>query len=520
MHPCHDNFASIGAGFCFPLRFKVEISSDKRSWETVADFTRKDLSNPLLSPVSVDFKPQTATLIRITATKLRERKNDFAMAIAEIKVHTADHGESIPIRSVNAKDSIEAAPRWSKSNLTDDEFASYADADKAVAFEKANAELKALMQKIESNERHEAKKQALEHIDSLKAKLASLPEGKVVYAAATHFKPQGNFKPTSGKPRPVHVLHRGNITQPLTPATPGVLPLAAQSKSSFGDGLSESELRAAFAEWLSNPENPFVWRSIVNRVWLYHFGQGLVDTPNDFGRMGAKPTHPELLDWLAIQFRDGNQSLKDLHRLIVTSNTYQQSSAYSSANSAIDGSNQYLWRASRRRLSAEEIRDSILAVSGSLNPEMGGPGYYLFALEKTAHSPHYEYHKFDPADVSTHRRSIYRFIVRSQPDPWMTTLDCADSSQSTPKRNETLTALQALALLNNKFNLEMAKRFAEDLRQESPDLSRQVNLAFHRITQREPTKDESKRLEGYAAKHGLDNLCRFLFNLSEFVFVD
>ena len=115
----------------------------------------------------------------------------------------------------------------------------------------------------------------------------------------------------------------------------------------------------------------------------------------------------------------------------------------------------------RRRLSAEEIRDSILSVSGALDRRPGGPGYYLFELEKTDHSPHYEYHKFDPADPKSHRRTVYRFIVRSQPDPWMTTLDCADSSQSTPRRNETLTSLQALSLLNNRFNLVMAERFSE-----------------------------------------------------------
>ena len=139
---------------------------------------------------------------------------------------------------------------------------------------------------------------------------------------------------------------------------------------------------------------------------------------------------------------------------------YQLITADRERHQTSDAGNQYLWRANRRRLTAEEIRDSILSVSGALESKMGGPGFYLFELEKTAHSPHYEYHKFDPNDPASHRRSIYRFIVRSQPDPWMTTLDCADSSQSTPRRNETLTSLQALSLLNNTFNLEMARRFA------------------------------------------------------------
>jgi hypothetical protein len=189
-------------------------------------------------------------------------------------------------------------------------------------------------------------------------------------------------------------------------------------------------------------------------------------------------------------------------------------------NAAIDGSNQYLWKVNRRRLEAEEIRDSILAVSGALNPQMGGPGFYLFQLERTEHSPHYEYHKFDPADPVSHRRSIYRFIVRSQPDPWMTTLDCADSSQSTPKRNESVTSLQALSLLNNRFNLVMAERFAARLESESSDLPGQVDRAMMLVTQRKPDESERDELAAYARAHGLENLCRFLLNLSEFVYVD
>jgi hypothetical protein len=174
----------------------------------------------------------------------------------------------------------------------------------------------------------------------------------------------------------------------------------------------------------------------------------------------------------------------------------------------------------RRRLAAEEIRDSVLAISGKLDRQMGGPGFYLFQLEKTTHSPHFEYHKFDPADPVSHRRSIYRFIVRSQPDPFMTTLDCADSSQSTPRRNETLTSLQALALLNNRFNLEMAKNFSQRLRKEAASTPAQVDRAMWLIAGRAPNDDERSTLTAYAKQHGLQNLCRMMFNFSEFVFLD
>ncbi len=190
------------------------------------------------------------------------------------------------------------------------------------------------------------------------------------------------------------------------------------------------------------------------------------------------------------------------------------------SNAAIDSSNQYLWRMNRRRLSAEEIRDSILSVSGVLNTKMGGPGFYLFELEKTEHSPHYEYYKFDPADTNSHRRSIYRFIVRSQPDPFMTTLDCADSSQSTPRRIETLTSLQALSLLNNRFNLEMASRFADRLQAGSKDPENQLTEAMKLISGRAPNEAELTLLRTYLGQHGLQNLCRMLFNLSEFVYLD
>src|SRR5262249_23741452 len=136
---------------------------------------------------------------------------------------------------------------------------------------------------------------------------------------------------------------------------------------------AEGERRAALARWLTDERNPLTWRSIVNRVWLYHFGRGIVDTPNDFGKMGQLPTHPELLDWLAAEFRDGGQSLKRLHRLIVTSATYRQVSATNPDGSQIDAGNAYYWRQNRRRLEAEAVRDSVLAVSGKLNRQMGGP---------------------------------------------------------------------------------------------------------------------------------------------------
>jgi len=343
----------------------------------------------------------------------------------------------------------------------------------------------------------------------------------IVFAAATDFEPQGNFHPTQGKPRAIHVLARGSEASPLEIAPPGALSCVTELTAQFDVSSAENEgpRRVALAEWIADPRNPLTWRSIVNRVWLYHFGRGLVDTPNDFGRMGAQPTHPELLDWLAVEFRDGGQSLKALHRLIVTSAVYRQASAHDEACAAIDAGNQYLWRMNRRRLEAEAVYDAALVVAGKLDPTMYGPGFQAFAF-RDDHSPEYKYQEHDPDDPKSHRRSIYRFIVRSVPDPFMETLDCADPSLIVEKRNETLTPLQVLAQLNNKFMVRMAEHFAQRASQRSPDLNEQLRYAFQLAIGREPDATELSELTKYAERHGLANACRAILNLNEFMFVD
>ncbi|WP_231753209.1 DUF1553 domain-containing protein [Rosistilla carotiformis] len=519
LHACEDDFNKIGAGFGFPKRFKLEAADDAGNWTTIHDATAGDFPNPGLMPVAYAIANQPVRRVRITATRLAERKSDFIFALAELEVFAGNQNVATGA-TVQSLDSIEAPIRWRRQNLTDGKWPRMEDPDVPRQIQEATVKRDAILAAVTTPELVTRREDATRKIAKAEAALAALPPQQIVYAAATDFQPQGNFKPTGGKPREVFVLHRGEVALPGDPAVPGVIPLASDSQWQFDPTLSESERRAQLAAWLTDPEHPLVWRSIVNRIWQYHFGQGIVATPNDFGRMGAEPTHPELLDWLAVEFRDGGQSMKTMHRMIVTSNTYQQASDDIVANSTVDGSNQYLWRSNRRRLSAEEVRDSILSVSGSLDETMGGPGFYLFALEKTAHSPHFEYHKFDPADKRSHRRSIYRFIARSQPNPFLTTLDCADSSQSTPRRNETLTSLQALSLLNNKFNLVMSQAFAKRLETESGTLPEQVTLAMQLLAQRSPTAEEREDLVEYAKTHGLQNLCRILLNLSEFVFVD
>jgi hypothetical protein len=261
--------------------------------------------------------------------------------------------------------------------------------------------------------------------------------------------------------------------------------------------------------------------------------------------MGARPSHPELLEWLAVTFRDEfGGSMKKLHKLIVMSQTYRQSSSVAadvrrlsipspsaaasptnvslltSAATNIDADNRFLWRQNRRKLDAESVRDSILAVSGKLDLAMGGPSFQDFVITHPEHSPHYEYQLHDPEDPKSWRRSVYRFIVRSQQQPFMTTLDCADPSMRVDKRNESLSPLQALAMMNNGLITAMAKHFAIRVGRECDGIEAQVRRAFDLALARAPSADDLAPLVEYAKREGLENTCRVLMNLNEFSFVD
>ena len=527
LHPCYDDFNSIGAGFGFPVRFRIELSStvgtdqQPQDFEVVLDHTNADFPNPGLVPVSCDVT-KAARFVRITATRLAPRSGDFIFSLAEVAVLAADGRNIAEKAAVTALDSIEAPERWRQTNLTDGIWPVAANPEATLQLAEVSRQHSQLMQRLLTPARQQQREELSTITRKATEELAALPQGRMVYAAATQFPTQGNFIATQGKPRIIRLLHRGNETQPREEVVPGTVPLSNSDVPFFQlpPDHTEADRRAALARWITRPEHPTTWRSIVNRVWQYHFGRAIVDSPNDFGRMGQQPVHPELLDWLAADFLRQGQSFKTLHRLIVTSSTYRQSSADNPAAVQKDADNQLLWKMNRRRLTAEEIRDAVLMVSGKLNTDMGGPGFYLFELEKIDHSPHYEYHKFNPEDARSHRRSIYRFIVRSQPDPFMTTLDCADSSQSTPRRHETLTALQALSLLNNPFNLAMARHFSERLQRDAGSPDAQLTLAWSLLTGRPPEPTELPPLKAYAEKHGLPALCRLLLNLNEFVFVD
>jgi hypothetical protein len=356
----------------------------------------------------------------------------------------------------------------------------------------------------------------------LKAELAALPPQNLVFAAAAEFEPDAGHK-APGAPRPVHVLRRGDIHQPGKAAAPGTLSCIAGLPSRFalGPGAAESARRAALARWITDSRNPLTWRSIVNRVWHYHFGRGLVATPNDFGRMGASPSHPELLDWLAATTLECGGSIKTLHRLIVSSAVYRQSVPMDSPQAVHDADNIWLWRQNRRRLDAESIHDAILMLAGRLDQRMGGPSVQQFRLSPGVHvTPVVDYAPYDWESPGACRRSVYRFLFRTLPDPFFDTLDSADASQLTAVRNESTTPLQALALLNNQFVIGQCGNMARRFQSLTPDARGQARALIEMAYARPGAPDEVTMLADYAVRHGLENLCRLIVNSNEFLFVN
>jgi Protein of unknown function (DUF1553)/Protein of unknown function (DUF1549)/Concanavalin A-like lectin/glucanases superfamily/Planctomycete cytochrome C len=317
---------------------------------------------------------------------------------------------------------------------------------------------------------------------------------------------------------PTHVLHRGSVEKPKAEVSAGGVACLPEADFGIPKDAPESLRRARLAEWIARKENPLFARVIVNRLWHHHFGTGIVDTPSDFGFNGGRPSHPELLDWLAGELVRSNWSLKHVHRLIVTSAAYRQSSAKSPTLLAIDADNRLLWRKRPMRLEAESIRDAILAVSGQLNPAMGGPPFHDVRIHGDKGTKYYE--PIDPDGKEFNRRTIYRFSPRGERSALLETFDCPEPSALTPRRQVTTTPLQALALWNNSFVLRMSGHFAArvDAGAKTPD--QQVEWAYRLALGRSPTDSETKPAAAFVAKHGLAPFARVLFNSNEFVVIE
>jgi hypothetical protein len=316
------------------------------------------------------------------------------------------------------------------------------------------------------------------------------------------------WQETSAQAPETHVLIRGSATRPgdlVGPSVPAVLVKEQPPFPPCDDRTTRRRL--GLAQWIADEQNPLTARVIVNRVWQQHFGEGLVTSASDFGLMGGPPSHPELLDWLAHWFmHDAGWSLKKLHRLILTSRAWQ---SQKTADSPI----RY------RRLEVEAIRDSMLAVSGKLNPKRFGPAVRpaipLAAIEANTDKGSV----WKPSEeTEASRRSIYVFIKRGLVVPMFETLDLADPVNSCPKRQVTTVAPQALMLFNGEFTQQQARSFAERLRREAGDVDRQITLAWQLALCREPTTGEHQKMKDFLADVSLEEACRVVLNLNEFVY--
>ena len=316
------------------------------------------------------------------------------------------------------------------------------------------------------------------------------------------------------EPDEIHVLRRGDPEQPLELVSANIPDVFGSISPTRQD--TESNRRSELAAWIVDPNNPLTTRVMVNRIWQSHFGVGLVDTPNDFGRIGTTPSHPELLDYLAREFMRSGWSMKALHRRIVLSATYRQSSLSHSGGTERDADVRLLWRYPTRRLDGESIRDSILQISGELNPKSGGPGFDLFDKRGGLTG-------FKPIEVFPRnglRRMIYAHRVRRERDRVFGAFDCPDGGQSAPRRRNSTTPIQALNLLNSRFVIDQSAAFAKRVATEHPvDVDEQIRAAFVLALSREPSASETRELREVVEKHGLQPLCRALFNSNEFLFI-
>lgn len=324
------------------------------------------------------------------------------------------------------------------------------------------------------------------------------------------------------QPPVTFVMARGDYRKPLDVVTPAGLSSIRTLPSDFSltPNAPEAERRKELARWLTDERNPLPARVFVNRIWHHHFGQGIVDTPSDFGFSGGRPSHPELLDYLAFRFMHGGWKIKDLHRLIVMSATYRQASRIRNpAAEKIDAENHLLWRANPRRLEGEAVRDAALAVSGALNRQVGGPSYRDMKAElATNHTFTDPTNEFTP---DTTRRTIYRLWARSGNNPMLESLDCPDPAVMSPRRPHTITPVQALSMLNNAYAEKTAEQFAKRVHNEAgEDVSKEIERCYQLAFCRQPSDRERELASKFVARFGVPQLCLVLLNSNEFVFVE
>jgi hypothetical protein len=352
-------------------------------------------------------------------------------------------------------------------------------------------------------------------------RLAALPAPRKLYTAATVAQNErGTIR--YDKPREIHILTRGDVERPGELVPPGALMAVPELNGRFeiAPDQPESARRAALARWLADPRNPLTWRSIANRVWQHHFGRGLCETSGDFGRMGSTPDHPLLLDWLACELRD-TRSLKHLHMLICSSQTWARADSNTPSLHELDPQNRLLAARSPRRMDADSWRDCILQASGQLDLTMGGPGISYFSTRPGAQlTPILNYSDYDWDSPGAGRRSIYRVVWRGIADPLLEPLDFPDLGLLAPVRGESVSPLQALTMFNNRFVLHHAEKMAARAVQQGTTPEDHVKAAVGWTWQRQPDDIELHTLSSLARDHGLAAVCRLLLNSAEFLYVD
>ena len=340
---------------------------------------------------------------------------------------------------------------------------------------------------------------------ALTQELAGLSKESMIYA--------GRFD-TPGITRR---MHRGDPMQPREEVQPGAIE-SLGSRNLVAPQASEPERRLALGTWITGQASAITARVIVNRIWQHHFGTGLVDTPSDFGRNGGSPSHPELLDWLALKLVENSWNMKLIHRLIVSSRAYQQTSTHRTDLARVDAGDRLVGRFPPHRLEAETLRDAILQVSGELNSRMGGPGFDLFEPNNNYVKVYQSRKVFSQIEF---RRMVYQTKPRMQLDDTFGVFDCPDAGQIAPKRNRSITPQQALSLLNSPFTLDQAERFAKRIeRQGCENIAVQVEQAFQLALQRSPDDTELKAASSLVSEYGLAALCRALYNANEFLFLE
>lgn len=345
-------------------------------------------------------------------------------------------------------------------------------------------------------------KRWLKRLGQVEQRKEDLQQATLVYA--------GKFE----QPGPTHRLHRGEPEQPREQVAPGGI--SVFDRLELAIDAPEQRRRMALARWITQPDNPLTARVLVNRLWQFHFGTGIVDTPSDFGRNGATPTHPQLIDWLACELIENGWSIKHVHRCILQSATWKQDNKPRIHAMRVDAASRLLWRFPPRRLEAEGIRDSILTATGVLNLQVGGRGFSAFQVEAENVRHYHPKSEYGPEDW---RRMLYMTKVRQEKDVVFGAFDCPDASQAVPKRSRSTTPLQALNLLNSRFVMQQAERFVARLNRDAQRDEERIERAWQLCFQRPPRQEEVDEAARFIEQQGWIQFARAMLNTNEFIFI-